>query len=96
MQKEGECAPARLELATAGADGAVWLWSVRGQRAVGQLQGHTRRVSQIAFHPDGRLLGSCAYDLSWRLWDLETRQEILLQEGHSQEVSVVIVMLCVV
>ncbi|KAJ3202335.1 U4/U6 small nuclear ribonucleoprotein Prp4, partial [Dinochytrium kinnereticum] len=26
------------------------------------------------------------YDHTWRLWDLETQQEILLQEGHAREV----------
>lgn len=24
--------------------------------------------------------------MSWRLWDLETTQELLLQEGHTREV----------
>jgi U4/U6 small nuclear ribonucleoprotein PRP4 len=28
----------------------------------------------------------CSYDHSWRLWDLETQEEILHQEGHSKAV----------
>jgi len=27
-----------------------------------------------------------SYDTSWRLWDVETTEELLLQEGHSREV----------
>jgi U4/U6 small nuclear ribonucleoprotein PRP4 len=27
-----------------------------------------------------------SYDHSWRLWDLETQEEILHQEGHSKAV----------
>jgi U4/U6 small nuclear ribonucleoprotein PRP4 len=27
-----------------------------------------------------------SYDNSWRLWDLETQEEILHQEGHSKAV----------
>ncbi|KAJ1679550.1 hypothetical protein EV182_001823, partial [Spiromyces aspiralis] len=31
-------------------------------------------------------LGSASYDGSWRLWDIPTRKELLLQEGHCREV----------
>ncbi|GAW00428.1 U4 U6 snRNP-specific spliceosomal protein [Lentinula edodes] len=31
-------------------------------------------------------VASASYDTSWRLWDVATSQELLLQEGHSREV----------
>jgi U4/U6 small nuclear ribonucleoprotein PRP4 len=27
-----------------------------------------------------------SFDQTWRLWDVDTQQELLLQEGHSREV----------
>lgn len=50
------------------------------------LRGHVRRVARINFHPSGRYLGSASFDGTWRLWDVNTTQELLLQEGHSKEV----------
>ena len=53
---------------------------------VANLEGHDERVSRCAYHPSGRFLGTCVYDNSWRLWDLETTEEVLHQEGHSKAV----------
>lgn len=50
------------------------------------LSGHSHRVVKVAFHPSGRYLSSASYDGTWRLWDVETSKELLLQEGHSKEV----------
>jgi len=50
------------------------------------LSGHESRVCRVNFHPSGRYLGSASYDGTWRLWDVERGDELLLQEGHSKEV----------
>jgi len=68
------------------AEGKVFLWNLTQFDPVGELVGHKMRVAQAAFHPSGRFAGTSSYDTSWRLWDVETRQEILLQEGHFNEV----------
>ncbi|KAI7833669.1 WD40-repeat-containing domain protein [Kickxella alabastrina] len=68
------------------ADGLVLLWDVERELPVGRLEGHQGRVVHVDHHADGRLLGSASYDGSWRLWDLETQKELLLQEGHAREV----------
>ena len=45
-------------------------------------------VSGVEFHPFlPNLLGTCSYDFTWRLWDVETRKELLLQDGHINEVK---------
>ncbi|XP_059081133.1 U4/U6 small nuclear ribonucleoprotein Prp4-like [Tigriopus californicus] len=44
------------------------------------------RVSRVAFHPMGLHLAACVYDNSWRMFDLESQEEILHQEGHSKAV----------
>ena len=40
----------------------------------------------VGFHPMGRHAGTASYDSTWRLWDLESGAELLLQEGHAREV----------
>lgn len=80
-------------IAVAGNSGPVYLYNLsesmdsssRG-RPVSKMSGHEQRVARVAFHPTGRFLGSASYDLTWRLWDVETGQELVTQEGHSKEV----------
>jgi WD40 repeat protein/predicted Ser/Thr protein kinase len=70
--------PDGTRLASAGRDGAVWLWDlVRGEE-VARLQGHTKLVFSLAFSPDGATLASGSEDNTVRLWDtapLKTRYE---------------------
>ena len=48
--------------------------------------GHTDRLGRVAIHPMGRHLGTASFDQTWRLWDLETGDCLLEQEGHSRSV----------
>lgn len=50
------------------------------------LKGHQGRVCRVAFHPSGRYVASASFDTTWRLWDVPTSKELLLQEGHAKEV----------
>ncbi|CAG8693020.1 623_t:CDS:2, partial [Scutellospora calospora] len=75
-----------VNLASGAADGLINLWSLESDSPLGTLQGHTSRVAKIDFHPSGRFIASASYDYSWRLWDVETTGELLLQEGHFKEV----------
>lgn len=74
-------------MASAGVDGVVKIWSFGSEESIADISGHVpNRVSRLAFHPSGRFLGTACYDNSWRLWDLEQKQEVLHQEGHSKGV----------
>lgn len=75
-------------LASCASDGTVKLWGGgTGEKPLAEVEGHEPfRVSRIAFHPSGRFLGTCCYDSSWRLWDLEQQAEVLHQEGHAKAV----------
>ncbi|GLV44253.1 U4-U6 small nuclear riboprotein factor 60K [Carabus blaptoides fortunei] len=69
------------------ADGSVKLWDFKNEEPMADIEGHMpHRVSRIAFHPSGRFLGTCCFDSSWRLWDLEQCTEVLHQEGHCKPV----------
>ena len=37
-------------------------------------------------HPFGRHVATTSFDHTWRLWDVETGAELLLQDGHGTEV----------
>lgn len=53
------------------------------------MKGHADRVCRVAFHPSGDYIASASFDTTWRLWDVATSKELLLQEGHSKEVYTV-------
>ncbi|XP_014214945.1 U4/U6 small nuclear ribonucleoprotein Prp4 [Copidosoma floridanum] len=75
-------------LASCASDGSVKLWGGgKSEKPLAEVEGHEpHRVSRLAFHPSGRFLGTCCYDSSWRLWDLEQQAEVLHQEGHTRPV----------
>lgn len=76
-----------VSMASSGSDGTVKLWAYGSEECIADIAGHIpHRVSRLAFHPSGRLLGTACYDNSWRLWDLEQKQEVLHQEGHTKGV----------
>lgn len=58
----------------------------KASKPLATLSGHTHRVCKVSFHPSGRYLASASYDGSWRMWDVGSGREMLLQEGHSKEV----------
>jgi U4/U6 small nuclear ribonucleoprotein PRP4 len=49
-------------------------------------EGHLDRLARVAFHPSGAYIGTASFDKTWRLWDVNTGIELLLQEGHSRSV----------
>ena len=53
------------------------------------LQGHRARVVRTVFHPSGNYVVSASFDGTWRLWDVESSKELLMQEGHAKEVFTV-------
>lgn len=76
-----------VAMASGGHDGSVKLWAFGSEEAIADITGHIpHRVSKLGFHPSGRFLATACYDSSWRLWDLEQKQEVLHQEGHAKSV----------
>jgi len=49
------------------------------------LKGHEARLCNVAFHPMGDHVATTSFDHTWRLWDVETGAELLLQDGHARE-----------
>ncbi|KAI1723267.1 WD domain, g-beta repeat domain-containing protein [Ditylenchus destructor] len=78
--------PLCLSAASCDHEGRVLLWNLRSEQPHAELEKHPARVSRLAFHPSGNYLATCCFDASWRLYDLETLNELLFQEGHNKGV----------
>ncbi|KAH7728391.1 CRE-PRP-4 protein [Aphelenchoides avenae] len=78
--------PLVVNAASSDHDGRVLLWSLASDQPLAELEKHGARVPRVAFHQSGNYIATCCFDASWRLYDLETCDEILFQEGHSKSV----------
>lgn len=85
-----------VNIASCDVNGHVYLWPLKKDLTPGDdvpqidpiacLKGHKARCSRLVFHPQGDHLISAAFDNTWRLWDLETQKQVLIQRGHSRPV----------
>uniref|UniRef100_A0A8C6TIH6 Coronin n=1 Tax=Neogobius melanostomus TaxID=47308 RepID=A0A8C6TIH6_9GOBI len=81
-------------LAVAGDDAKIRLWQVPEGGLVETLtepdlilQGHTEKIYSIKFHPlASGLLVSSSYDLTVRLWNLDSGDQVKLLTGHEDQV----------
>ncbi len=66
----------------------VRVWDVATGAVLAVLQGHSGRVADISFSPDGRSLLSASDDGSARLWDAESgEQTALFKDGDDDRMS---------
>jgi WD40 repeat protein len=57
--------------------GEIWLWDIRNENKEPiRFKGHAWAVEDIAFLPDGKRIISIGIDLTLRLWDIHTQNEI--------------------
>jgi len=53
----------------------------------GRLTGHVSQVLSIRWSPDGKLIASCSKDDTVRVWDVESKRELITLRGHSNDVD---------
>lgn len=66
----------QLNLASCGRDGNVFLWGLDSETPLAHLPNVGARVTDLEFHPSGRLLALTVEDASWRLWEVEKGEEV--------------------
>ncbi|KAJ8063403.1 hypothetical protein OCU04_008623 [Sclerotinia nivalis] len=69
-----------------------WIYKISRTRsnwsaALQTLEGHSDRVSSVAFSPDGTKVASGSYDGMIRLWDTTTGESLQTLKGHSNSVN---------
>ena len=64
-------------VATGGADRTVRLWDATTGQQLHTFQGHTHAVESVAFHPKEPRLVSGDQEKAVKLWNVDTRQEVL-------------------
>jgi WD40 repeat protein/tetratricopeptide (TPR) repeat protein len=67
----------------------VHLHAIADGRLLGTLGGHTGRVSDVSFSPDGLLLATGSADSTVRIWNVEDSQQLALWRGHRGRVECV-------
>jgi WD40 repeat protein/serine/threonine protein kinase len=63
-------------------DNSVRLWDLDNGVCLAVLNGHTRSVYAVAFHPDGTHVFSGSNDHTIRLWDINSKRCTRVYEGH--------------
>ena len=74
--------PDGTRLAGAGSIG-VWIYDARTGEELDLLIGHTQRVSDVSFSPDGQTIATGSVDQTVRLWNAETGENIRTLIGHT-------------
>lgn len=53
----------------------AWVWRAADGQLIGRVRGHERRVSSVAFSPDGHWLATGSWDDTVRFWDMVRLQQ---------------------
>jgi WD40 repeat protein len=63
-------------LASGSSDYTIKLWSIKSQKEITTLKGHSNGVQSVIFSPCGRYLASGSSDKTVKIWSFESQKEI--------------------
>ena len=61
----------------------IQVWDVDTGDPIATLTGHTESIGALAFSPDGKILASASWDMSIKLWDLATEEQLSTHAGQT-------------
>ncbi len=64
----------------------VNLWSMEDGKKEGTLLGHSYRIWDIAFNPEGNRIATASWDGTVRLWDTASAREVLIPHRRYDEI----------
>jgi WD40 repeat protein len=67
--------------------GRVQLWDAASGQEIGQLKGHGKAVTKVAFSRDGKLLATAGNDNTLKLWDMTSKRELRTLTGHTANIN---------
>ena len=70
-----------------GWDGEIVVLDTSTEEVIYQLEGHSDRISCVAFNPNEDILATASRDLSIRIWDMQTGSSKWVLEGHKDWVT---------
>jgi peroxin-7 len=74
------------QIVTGSVDTSIRIFDLRmSQAPLEQLNGHQFAVRRLKCSPhNGNIIGSVSYDMSLRLFDLQSRQEVYRNDDHTE------------
>ncbi|MXZ00259.1 hypothetical protein F4Y93_06275, partial [Candidatus Poribacteria bacterium] len=61
----------------------IQVWDVDTGNPIATLTGHTESIGALAFSPDGKILASGSWDMSIKLWDIATEEQLSTHSGQT-------------
>ena len=61
----------------------IQVWNINTGDPIATLTGHTESIGTLAFSPDGKMLASASWDLSIKLWDIATEEQLSTHSGQT-------------
>ena len=76
----------RKYIVSSGIDDYLSLWNIANPKRNLTLDGHTKKISCVAFSPNAHIIASASYDNSVRLWFPGSSIKTKVLKGHTAPV----------